>query len=258
MDAELTYPFTVHFNEAMLLFLKRERIYLGFHNQIEGVIAGGQAITFTHPIYVEPEAAMPRGSFWSSGAFSYCQSTSYVDQDTQVGRYSSIAAEVQITGYEHPLGHISTHPFTQAAYFTDAIARVHGCAPDPVPFERSRGPVRIGNDVWIGQRATLRRGVTIGDGAVIAAGAVVVNDVPPFAIVGGVPARVLRFRFPEALIERIQRLRWWDYHVADFAGFDSGDPERFLDGLEQRIAEGLEPYAPTRFNIPLIFSILAA
>lgn len=259
METELAYPFTVPFTEMMLAFLKRERIYLQFHNKIEGVIPLGQRITFQHPIHVEPEATMPwGGNFWSSGAFSYCQSSSYVDQDTEVGRYSSVASEVQITGYEHPTDHISTHVFTHQAYFTDAIARVHGCAPDPVPYERSRGPVRIGNDVWIGQRATLRRGVTIGDGAVIAAGAVVVQDVPPFAIVGGVPARVLRYRFSEATIERIQRVRWWDYHVADFVGLASGDPERFLDGLEEQVALGLERYAPTRFNLPVIFSVLAA
>lgn len=257
MQAELTYPFTAHFNEMMLLFLKQQRIYLAFHNQIDGVLAGGQAITFQHPVYVEPEASMPRGGFWNSGAFSYCQSISYVDQDTEVGRYSSIAAEVQITGYEHPTDHISSHVFTHQRYYTDAIARTHGRAPDPASFERNRGPVRIGNDVWIGQRVTIRRGTTIGDGAVIAAGSVVVNDVPPFAIMGGVPARVLRYRFPEALIERIQRVRWWDYHIADFAGLDASDPERFLNGLEERIAEGLEHYAPTRFNIPLVFSVLA-
>jgi virginiamycin A acetyltransferase len=257
VQAEPSYPIKVYFNEAMLKFLKEQRIYLAFHNQIDGVIAGGLEITFGQSVYVEPEASMPRGSFWTSGAFSYCQSTSFVDQDTEVGRYTSIASEFQITGYEHPLDHISTHVFTSQQYFTDAIYRVHGSAPDPAPFERSRGPVRIGNDVWIGQRVTIRRGVTIGDGAVIAAGSVVVKDVPPFAIVGGVPARVLRYRFPESLIERIQRVRWWDFHVADFAGLEVSNPERFLDGLEEQIAEGLERYMPTRFNLPLIFSVLS-
>ncbi|WP_272942601.1 CatB-related O-acetyltransferase [Sphingomonas sp. HT-1] len=258
MQTELTYPFTVPFNEAMLLFLKRERIYLAFHNQIEGVIQGGQPITFRHPVYVEPESSMPRGGFWNAGAFSYCQSTSYIDQDTEAGRYTSVAAEVQVTGYEHPTDHISTHVFTHQRYYTDAIARVHGCGPEAADFERSRGPVRIGNDVWIGQRATIRRGVTIGDGAIIAAGSVVVHDVPPFAIVGGVPARVLRYRLPDAIIDRALRVRWWDYHVADFAGLDPADPERFLDGLEEQIALGLERYAPTRYHLPLIFSALAA
>jgi len=257
VNQEPAYPFTVPFNEAMLMFLKQERIYLAYHNKIEGVLRSGQPITFLNPVHVEPEATMPPGYFWSSGAFSYCQSNSYVDSDTEVGRYTSIATEVQITGYEHPTDHISTHVFTHQDYYNAAIARVHGCAPDAAPYERSRGPVRIGNDVWIGQRVTLRRGVTIGDGAIIAAGAVVVRDVPPFAIVGGVPAKVLRYRFPEKTIERIQRLRWWDYHVADFAGLDPSDPERFLDGLEGYVAEGLERYAPTRFNLPLVFSVLA-
>lgn len=256
VQAELTYPFTVTFNESMILFLKKERIYLRHHNQIEGVIGMGQPITFTHPVYVEPEATMPDGGFCSSGAFSYGRSAA-VAQDTEVGRYCSLAQWIQTTSMEHPTHHISSHPFTHAAQYTNAIERIHGCSPEPVPFEADRGPVRIGNDVWIGQRVTIRRGVTIGGGAIVAAGAVVVSDVPPFAIVGGVPAKVLRYRFPEKTIERIQRLRWWDYHVADFAGLDSGDPDRFLDGLEGYVAEGLERYTPTRFNLPLIFSVLA-
>lgn len=257
VEAELSYPITVTFNEAMILFLKQERIYLRHHNQIEGVLGMGQPITFTHPIHVEPEATLPSGNFWSSGAFSYCRSP-HVAQDTDVGRYCSVAEGVQITSFEHPTDHISSHLFTHAAKYTRAIERIHGCSPDPTPFAADRGPVRIGNDVWIGQRVTIRRGVTIGDGAIVAAGAVVVNDVPPFAVVGGVPAKVLRYRFPEKTIERIHRVRWWDYHVADFAGLDSGDPERFLDGLEGYVAEGLERYTPTRFNLPVIFSVLAA
>ena len=256
MNTDLRYPVSVAFNETMLHFLHEHRVYLQFHNRIDGVLPMGRMLRFDCPIYVEPEATLGHGHFFSSGAFSYSQSR--LEQDVEVGRYSSIAMGVEIMGYEHPVDRISTHVFSHQSYFNDAIARLHGSAPEAPPFERDRGPVRIGSDVWIGQRATIRRGVTIGDGAIVAAGAVVTQDVPPFMIVGGVPARVIRPRFPEPLIERLLQTGWWQYHLTQFAGLDLADPERFLDGLEARIAAGtIQPYAPDWLNLPLIFSMLA-
>ena len=93
-------------------------------------------------------------------------------------------------------------------------------------------PVAIGHDVWIGQRATLQSGITIGDGAIVAAQAMVTDDVPPYAIVGGVPARIIRMRFPEPLIERLQALRWWRYGMDVLHPLDVRDPEGFADRLE--------------------------
>lgn len=74
-----------------------------------------------------------------------------------------------------------------------------------------KGQVLIGNDVWIGDDVTILGGVRIGDGAVIAAGAVVVKDVPPYAIVGGNPTKIIKYRFPEEIIERLRRIAWWDW-----------------------------------------------
>ncbi len=74
------------------------------------------------------------------------------------------------------------------------------------PFKR----VKIGNDVWIGYGALIVGGVTIGDGACIGAGAIVTKDVPPYAIVGGVPAKVLKYRFPEQIIAKLLDEKWWN------------------------------------------------
>nr|WP_255607674.1 CatB-related O-acetyltransferase [Ancylobacter sp. Lp-2] len=134
---------------------------------------------------------------------------------------------------------------------------MRGDAPEILKVTPGAKGVTVGNDVWIGQRVLLRRGITIGDGAVIGAGSVVVKDVPPFAIIGGAPARIIRFRFDEETIARIQRVKWWDYAPEHFAGMDLSDPRAFLDSLEERIAGGLEPYKPQPFNLAKVFSKLA-
>jgi hypothetical protein len=97
--------------------------------------------------------------------------------------------------------------------------------------------IEIGNDVWSGHNVTVLGGVTVGDGAILAAGAVVSRDVPPYALVGGVPAKVIRYRFPEKIIERLLAVRWWDFPFIRLSGLAFDDIERCLDQLEEIRAE---------------------
>jgi hypothetical protein len=76
---------------------------------------------------------------------------------------------------------------------------------------KSKGPVIVGNDVWVGAGAIILSGVKIGSGAIVGAGAVVVNDVPPYAIVAGNPARIIKFRFTQEQIEKLLKIGWWDW-----------------------------------------------
>ena len=101
----------------------------------------------------------------------------------------------------------------------------------------------IGNDVWIGMNATILNGVKVGDGAVIAAGSVVVKDVEPYSIVGGNPAKPIRRRFSDEICDRLMISKWWDYPPEITFGLDISSPEKCIDELEKRISSS-EPFKP--------------
>jgi acetyltransferase-like isoleucine patch superfamily enzyme len=116
----------------------------------------------------------------------------------EVGSFCSVAKEVLfLVRADHPIHTASTFPMSKLTTGRDELL--------------SSGPISIGHDVWIGRRAMIMSGVTIGNGAVIAAGAVVTKDVPPYAIVGGVPAKLIRYRFAQETIDQLQALRWWEW-----------------------------------------------
>lgn len=136
-------------------------------------------------------------------SFSYIGRNSVL-QNAKVGSYCSIANDVMIGTGRHPVAHFSTSPLFYRKRNTFGV----GVVARDLDFEEY-ADIRIGNDVWIGSRAIVMDGVTIGDGAIIAAGAVVTRDVEPYSIVGGVPAREIRRRFPAAKIASLLQARWW-------------------------------------------------
>ncbi|MCR5688349.1 MAG: CatB-related O-acetyltransferase [Lachnospiraceae bacterium] len=105
----------------------------------------------------------------------------------------------------------------------------------------------IGNDVWIGHGVTVVNGVSIGDGAIIAAGSVITRDVEPYSIVGGNPAKLIRYRFDEKTIERLLKLRWWEYGPDILHGIDLSDVDGGVDKLAERVASGeYKPFTSPR------------
>ncbi|MCB5944458.1 CatB-related O-acetyltransferase [Acidocella sp. KAb 2-4] len=121
----------------------------------------------------------------------------------KIGRFTSIAVGVKIVFQNHRTDLVTTYPFTALRHRWQSAAAL---CDDHV----GKGDIVIGNDVWIGTDALITPGITIGNGAVIGAKSVVTKDVPAYAVVAGVPARLIRFRFSPALIADLEEVRWWD------------------------------------------------
>lgn len=133
---------------------------------------------------------------------------------TEIGRYCSISSDVRLVAGRHPTAeYVSTHPLFYSRTYPNAYLRTDFQEYHYVDDE-SKTLLKIGNDVWIGAKVIFLDGVTVGNGAIIAAGAVVTKDVPPYAIVGGVPAKVIRYRFREDEIAFLQDLQWWNKEEA--------------------------------------------
>lgn len=132
--------------------------------------------------------------------------------NAQVGRFTSIASGVNTVAGNHPTNTmVSTHPAFFSKKKRCGITFVDETIFEEVTYADSeKHHVLIGNDVWIGANVTILNGVHIGDGAIIAAGAVVVKDVPPYTIVGGVPAKEIRKRFTPEQIDFLQTYQWWN------------------------------------------------
>ena len=124
-----------------------------------------------------------------------------------IGKFCSIAcgAKFLFNSANHSLASLSTYPFP--IFYEEWGLNIQ----DVAAAWDNKGDIVIGNDVWIGYEAVVLAGVTIGDGAVIGARAVVTKDVPPYAVVGGVPARLIRRRFPDDTISALLALKWWDW-----------------------------------------------
>ena len=161
-------------------------------------------------------------------AYAYCDRLADIANAT-LGRFANIAALTRIGPTDHPMDHASLHHFLYRSsyYWPDA-------ADDPAVFAaRAARRTTLGPDTWVGHGAIIRPDITIGAGAVIAAGAVVTRDVAPYMIVAGIPATPLRPRFSEGVADRILALAWWDWPHdrlrAALADFRALRAEAFLE-----------------------------
>lgn len=141
------------------------------------------------------------------GDYSYCNGNNQITY-TEIGKFVAIASGVRINPSNHPIySRVSQHNFTYCSKQYDLAEE------DDYTVEewRKNDKVIIGNDVWIGHNAIILPGVKIGNGAVIACGAVVTKDVEPYTIVGGVPAKTINKRFDDETINKINNSKWWEW-----------------------------------------------
>jgi acetyltransferase-like isoleucine patch superfamily enzyme len=197
------------------------------------------------------------------GAFSYGVSGFY--SEVSIGRYCSFGENIQVGRGAHPIAWMSTSPFFYA--YGGAMFNVGGefeqsadyaayrpDGPGEIPVRNSRTvndflqKTTIGNDVWIGHGAFIAPGITIGDGAVVAGHAVVTKDVPPYAIVGGNPAHILRFRFELRQYAALRSLAWWRFAPWQLKGVPFGNVDTAIHRLRQLVPT-LTPYAPAKVSV---------
>ena len=181
------------------------------------------------------------GAFLDVGAF--CNLSGGSINNVRFGRYCSVANGVVIGPHAHPTDWLTT---SRTAYYPQVngwdalvaganLGKVHARLR---PFTEACPNTTVGPDVWIGQGAFIKAGVSIGAGAIIGAHATVLKDVPPYGVVVGIPARVLRLRFPEATVERLLALEWWRYSIYDLFDAPMDSIDAALDVIENIVASG--------------------
>jgi len=201
--------------------------------------------------YIEPPVQVGEGIYdvdFVGGFTCLGGRQSYLRHISIIGRFCAIAHDVVAGPAEHPANFLSPHPVLQGGFKEWRLAEVfhqnnremiaRSCRAMGSSCGERFGKIEIGNDVWIGQGAFIRRGVKIGDGAIVGARAVVVKDVEPYAIVGGAPARLIRYRFDKGIIADLMALRWWRFGLSALGGVDFTDIRQAIARIDRNIATG--------------------
>jgi acetyltransferase-like isoleucine patch superfamily enzyme len=264
---------TLVINQEHIAILKEHRFfalrpnsfadYESKHDSI-GWIKVGSQLQFRSTVSLEPYSAIyvgvyqgGKGAGQSSGLCtigSMSYSHSPLPEKMTVGRYCSIGEGLKVLDSHHPISNVSTSHFTwrKDSPAVEAVCKDTGITlktPSPFPINGYKPFPVIMNDVWVGQNVTLSMGVTIGNGAVIAANSVVTKSVPDFGIVGGNPAKLIKYRFTEYQRAQLKEIQWWNYLFSEFHSLESQNVFNFLrQWREQSI--NFKVYKPKPLVLP--------
>lgn len=229
-------PIELKWNDCFIEVAKKNHFYFAHCAQRENVYNQNSFLKAYPNSNVEAGATLPFGALISVGMFSYINGHNTTNM--KIGRYSSIAAGLRTFGNAHPTNWISSSP----VFYTEHHHEIYKQATNKnlrnlYHFEETQdsNPIFIGNDVWIGEGCIIKPGVIIGDGAIIAAHSIVTKDVPNYSLVAGVPAQVRKYRFKDSIINKLNRIQWWDYDISDL-DIDWRTPEKSIDELEYRLS----------------------
>lgn len=206
--------------------LKQLNSMSGGHIDPAATLAATAVVEF--PCFIGKNGSVGHRS--SIGKYAFVNADSIVYANVKIGRYCALGRFVEIGLAKHPVNFLTTHhlaisssPFLKDEDFSSATK---------VPWQVHPQTV-IGNDVWIGAKACIASGLTIGDGAIIAAGAVVTKDVAPYSIVGGNPAKIIKFRFSSEIIDELLDLKWWELPLSLTKNLPFSDIDECIKALKE-------------------------
>lgn len=262
----------------MINFGQNDFLQLVSKENVKGLIARGSPVFGTYGIHKETVIEAPcyigggQYDIGRIGAFTYIngmhlslpQNECHIDAQS-IGRFGKIAHGVTIGCSEHSVQCLSSHVITRFDDSKDWKAEWYQNFCDIKDekwkkasynrYQNSYNEKRIlpviGNDVWIGYRSIIMNHVTIGDGAIIAAGSLVTSNLPPFAVCGGVPAKIIRMRFDEKTIEKLMEIKWWRYGLNILEGTDISKPYEAALKMEEKIQNGFPEYTAPKIKISI-------
>lgn len=240
-----------------MIINRRTKEFMDVHNGI--VLTGeNQIANKIEKVEIETPVCLNQATTLNAkrvGAFSYFSGKTIINKAEEIGRFCMINRDVSIGLANRAVNSISSHflfddpncAWAEGYHTLSSKERMETKKKHRILEFKSKDTVYIGNDVWIATGAQILLGVTIGDGAIIAAGSVVTKNVPPYTVVGGVPAKVIRQRFSDDVIQKLLDIRWWEYGPDIMKGLDITVPEQCVLQLEKRIHKGFPKYISDKY-----------
>jgi virginiamycin A acetyltransferase len=167
------------------------------------------------------------GQYFGLGCYSYVA-------DTIIGRYCVFGSRVSIGPFNHPIDWLSVHDFQYRNTLDVFGENIYEEKNNGNRTKELDNKTIIGSDVWIADNVTIKRGVTVASGSIIGMSAVVLKDVPPYAIVAGNPAKIIRFRFEKEIIDELLKLEWWRHDMKELNGIEFKDISKAIKILNER------------------------